>query len=657
MNVPSTLAGAAALLALLLSVSSSRTEEPARMKVPILIDTDVGEDVDDALALALALAHPRFDVRGITTVADDAHTRALIVCRLLHEIGRDEVPVASAAPAREVPKYEGQFQYGLRPCFRKRPVKETAVEFLYGQLKANPGELTVVSLGPMTNIADLLNKHPDAKPWIKRLVVMAGSVRVGYNDKPPPEPEWNVKSDVKAAQAVFASGVPLVVAPLDATTSLKLEGEPLQRILTHRSALTNQIHALNQLWDKPVPVLFDPVAVALCLDERWFTMEELRLEVDDKGVTREVKGKANARVAVAVRREEFVKWYADQITQGEPGKPIPLKPTNPSAVVEQGGMPDRVHVIEDYGTDIERRWWLCGKLETENVPSAGTRACRGVLTNDFDDRMGDPKAVYTAVIFNPVPGPPMGKNTRLSFRYRLKGTGNLRVQIYSLTNGYHRHLTLTDLPQEKWQAATVDMTKARRPDGSGGPLGEDERIDDIQFYTDAGVDLLVTDIVLYDAAVPGEKRPFPRRPLFTAWFDTGRQGKEWPGTFEIVAKEKPLTWKAAKAVPNPDTGGAWVRLHLRGERPLGEATHLRFRYHLTGSDGIRVVLVNRTRKEDHIVELKDLKKGMWAETTADFMESKGPRPRKGDRVDEIHFLVPRGAELLVDDVLLYEPGT
>ena len=178
------------------------------------------------------------------------------------------------------------------------------------------------------------------------------------------------------------------------------------------------------------------------------------------------------------------------------------------------------------------------------------RACRGVLTNDFDDRQGNAKAMYTAVIFNPVPGPPMGPRTRLGFRCWLKGTDKLRVQIYSLTNGYHRHLTLTDLPQEKWTDLTVDMTKARRPDGTGGPLSEGERIDDIQFYVEPTAELIIDDIFLYDAAVEGEKRPFPKKVFFTGWFDSGKQGQEWPGTFEI-ALNKGYFWHAAKAVPDP----------------------------------------------------------------------------------------------------------
>ena len=84
-------------------------------------------------------------VRGITTVFNDAHTRAVIACRLLHLLDRSDIPVAAGAAPRDKPEIAGQFQYGLRPAFRKRPVKESAVEFLYSQLKARPGEITVVA--------------------------------------------------------------------------------------------------------------------------------------------------------------------------------------------------------------------------------------------------------------------------------------------------------------------------------------------------------------------------------------------------------------------------------------------------------------------------------------------------------------------------------
>src|SRR5262245_48116812 len=334
---PGKLAAAlAALLLVLWSAAPASAQQPGGAKVPILLDTDIGDDIDDAFALALALASPEIDLRGVTTVSGDAHTRALIVCRLLHAVGRADVPVAPGAPARAIPDFSGQMQYGLRPCFRKRPERDTAVEFLYKQLKARPGELTLVPVGPLTNVAELLRKHPDCKPWIKRIVLMGGGVRVGYNLKPPPIPEWNLKSDVKAAQAVFASGVPLVVAPLDATANVRLEGPQRRRLWSAGTPLTNQLHALYQLEDKSTQILFDPVAVALCFTEKLCTMEDLRLEADDKGVTRIVRGKPNARVATATRPDEFVRWYTDRLAAARP-TPLPKLPrTNLAKPVARG---------------------------------------------------------------------------------------------------------------------------------------------------------------------------------------------------------------------------------------------------------------------------------------------------------------------------------
>jgi hypothetical protein len=390
-------------------------------------------------------------------------------------------------------------------------------------------------------------------------------------------------------------------------------------------------------------------------------MEELRLEVDEKGFTRIAAGKPNARVAVSIQADKYLQWFADRFTSVKQ-EPTLRDPVNLSKLIPRRGLPNRVHVFEDYETDIEKRWWMSGKAETANVPPESSRCCRGVLTQDFDDRMGDLKTMYTAVIFNPVPGPPMGKNPRLSFRYRLKGTDTLRVQIYSLSKGYHRCLTLTGLPQEKWESGTVDMTAARKPDGSGGPLSEGERIDDIQFYADPRAELLIDDIVLYDEAAEEEKQPFPKRFAFTGWFDSGKQGKEWPGSFEVLP-QKGHFWHAARSVENTDRGTPWIRLHLRGERPLGAATQLLFRYRLTGADSIQVLLHNSKTGVSYAVPLKGLEKEQWAKATVDFTaDSKrtdggAGKLRKGDLADEVHFLLPRGAELLLDDLLLYEPGS
>jgi hypothetical protein len=480
---------------------------------------------------------------------------------------------------------------------------------------------------------------------------MGGSLRVGYESQPPPAAEWNIKSDVAAARIVFDSGAPLVLVPLDAKAGVRLNDAERKRIFDACRPLTYQIQSLDQLSRESEPTLFDPVAVALAFRPEFANWNDLRLTVDDAGMSKVVAGKPNVRAATSIDSGEFLHWMTQRLaSHGE--QRLPKAPANFTKLVSQGGFPARVHVVEDYETDIERRWWMSGVAETQNVPPGSRRACRGVLTQDFDDRQGDRETSYTAVIFNPVPGPPMGKNTLLSFRYWLKGSDTLRVQLYSLSNGYHRYLTVKDLPQSRWESATVDMTRMRRPDGSGGPLSQDERIDDIQFYADPRAELIIDDVVLYDAAPPGEQRPFPKRIVFTGWFDTGKQGVEWPGDFEIVPHESPRTWKAARSVLHEQLGAPWIRVDLRGPRPLRDETALRFRYRLTGGDRIRVELAGAAGFS-LTQDLTALKADEWGEAEAVFRRD--PSKNSGNSAEEIRFHIVPGAELLVDDVLLFEP--
>jgi hypothetical protein len=295
------------------------------------------------------------------------------------------------------------------------------------------------------------------------------------------------------------------------------------------------------------------------------------------------------------------------------------------------------------------------------------RACRAGPTKDFDDLMGDPAKDYKAVIFNPVPGPPMGRHTRLAFRYWLDGTDSIRVQIYSLTNGYHRRLVLSGLPQRRWESATVDMTHLRRPDGSGGPLSADERIDDIQFYIEPSAELVIDDIVLYEAAHDGSREntarqqpsPFPARIMFTGWFDTGQQGKEWPGQFEIVPHEPPRTWKAARSVRDEASGKQVLGVDLRGRRPLGERITLCFRYHAPSGQTLDVHLQDSQTGHTWTADRKVAEGGDWLEAKVELSLQTPREPEVGGEhtwfADQLVFSSTSGAAFLVDDVLLYEP--
>lgn len=640
-------------VALALVAAVSQGAEPPR-KTPVIVDTDIGSYADDPFALGVLLASPECDLCGITTVGSQADDRAWLVCRFLTQSGRSGVPVAAGAEPQPKSEFDWQIQYRRHPAaiFNRtlKPVARPAHEVLH-ELLTRHEKTTLLALGPLTNFARTLKEHPEDAGRIERIVMMGGALRVGYSGKPPAEPEWNIKLDTAAAKQVFAAGVPLTVVPLDATVPVKLTAEWRARLFGISTPVAYQLQNLLELWeteDNPAPAtLYDLAAAAAVLDRPVFRFENRRLEVRDDGSTVAVDGPANCRVATSVDDEALLTWTIDRLkSYGPPVHPRPAG--NRAEPVQRGAFPVRVHAFEDFETDIEKRWWMCGKIETKDVPPGSRRACRAVLTQDFDDLQGDMKAMYRAVIFNPVPGPPMGPRTRLSFRYKLQGTDELRIQLYSLTNGYHRCLSLAGLPENQWRETAVDMTRLHRPDGSGGPLAADERIDDIQFYVDPRAELLIDDIVLYEAAAEDETRPFPGRILFTGWFDTGKQGQEWPGKFEIVPHEKPRSWKHARSVRDPDSGQTWLCLSLRGERQLGERTALSFLHRLTGTESVRIELVNKG-KPLLGQDLKPSVSAEWSRSTVTFRPERLPQS-----VDEVRFLLREGA-LQIDEVLLYVP--
>lgn len=620
-------------------------------RVAILLDTDLGAQADDAYALALAVADPRIELAGVTTISGDTSIRAKMVCRFLHAVGKEKIPVAAGSPPQPKGEIGGQYQYYYHPAVlygrAGKPVAQDAVERMRQLLEERPGEITIVATGPLTNVARLLKEHPTSARKAQAIVVMGGSIERSYEGKHEPVAEWNFAADVEAARAVLGSGIPLRLVPLDATWNLKVDRDARAKLLARKSMLTLQVEALEQMENRSPATLFDVLAVAAAGDEGLCTWEEMALVIDDQGRVQRHEEGNKVRVATASRGDDVLVHLERQLTAwGETS--LPREPKNETRLITDERFPARVHVVEDYETDIEQRWWLAGRLETENVPSGSRRAFRSQLTLDFDDLQGQLDTMYSAVVFNPVPGPPMGPRTRLKFRYFLAGTDTLRVQIYSLSNGYHRYLSLKGLPQGKWETATVDMTAARRPDGSGGALSEDERIDDVQFYVDPRASVLIDDIVLYDAAEDEETRPFPRRIVFTGWFDTGKQGAEWPGEFAIVEHEKPRTWKFARSIEKE--GMPVLRVGLRGLRPVGKTVRLQFDYLLDSREDVplRVMLANKEKGARAEATLERPKRAAWQRGEVEFMLP------EASEVDTLDFDVPRGATLSIDNVLLYE---
>jgi inosine-uridine nucleoside N-ribohydrolase len=189
---------------------------------PILIDCDPGHD--DAIALLLALASPEVDLLGVTTVAGNqtlAKTTANAL-RVLEFVGRSDVPVAAGADrplsrelnvAAHVHGESGLDGPALPPP-QGAPIDEHAVDFLARSALGSERPVTLVPVGPLTNIALLLARHPGVVEAVERIVLMGGAVAEG---NVTPAAEFNIWADPEAARRVFSSGLPVTMIGLDVT--------------------------------------------------------------------------------------------------------------------------------------------------------------------------------------------------------------------------------------------------------------------------------------------------------------------------------------------------------------------------------------------------------------------------------------------------------
>src|SRR5216683_7550689 len=215
------------LSAILASAPVTRAQSFPAAALPekVIIDTDIGDDIDDAFAVALALRSPELQILGITTTFGDTETRAKLLDRFLAEVGRPEIPVAAGAPSP--PKSTlTQRRYAEGGHFAKLSHPD-AVAFLLEQIRRYPGQITLIAIGPLMNVGAAIDKDPATFRKLKRVIIMGGSIKRGYGDlgfgpPQPPQPEWNILNDIPSAQKLFAAGVPLFVMPLD-STQLKLD--------------------------------------------------------------------------------------------------------------------------------------------------------------------------------------------------------------------------------------------------------------------------------------------------------------------------------------------------------------------------------------------------------------------------------------------------
>ena len=313
------------LAASLLHAQSSAPNSPTTAaRTKIIIDTDIGDDVDDAFAVGLALSSPELEILGITTAWGDTRLRARLTDRLLAETGNARIPVAEGIPTQSKTPFSQARWAQAGPAPRPHPA---AVDFLLAQIRQNPGEITLVAIAPLTNIGAAIDRDPATFKKLKRVVLMGGSIRKGYDDlgyapDRGPQPEYNIYSDVPAAQKLFTSGVPIYMMPLD-STQLKLDEEMRALLFRQGTPLTDALTLLYHQWGQQTPTLFDVMAVVYVLDPGLCPVTPLHIIVDKDGNTRTGSGAPNASACLESDSDRFFHFVLPRLLRSAQQTPQP----------------------------------------------------------------------------------------------------------------------------------------------------------------------------------------------------------------------------------------------------------------------------------------------------------------------------------------------
>lgn len=282
-----------------------------RHREMVIIDTDIGDDISDALAVGLALSSPELKILGITSSLGDTALRARLLDRLVRSAGCPDITVAAgAARHRRGTAAFTQARFAAAAPVRRHPA---AVDFLLQEIRRHPHDITVIALAPLSNLGAAFERDPGTFRKLDRIVMMGGSIRRGYDGgRRGAAAEYNVAMDVAAARAVFDSGVPVHVIPLDAAQQ-RLEAAGRRAVLPGGTGLGGDLSTLYRAWAaasrRRTPVLYDLLAVAHAVDPALCPVSPLRLAVDDEGFTRIQPGPPNSMVCLRADDQRLLDFY------------------------------------------------------------------------------------------------------------------------------------------------------------------------------------------------------------------------------------------------------------------------------------------------------------------------------------------------------------
>lgn len=281
----------------------------------IVIDTDIGDDIDDAYALVFAMALAELEVAAVVTTYRNAVMRTQIAEALIADYGR-EIPVFAGEddPVKEpYHNFRHEVFSGGKPMISQYerdmsvyPVRKEGVRALVGMLREHPHELTVICIGPLTDMAKLLREYPAEAALIGELFVMGGN----FEEE---RPEWNIKCDPEAADIVFSSGLPIKLIGWEITSQTAFD-ERLWEFFRSLGGKSRRLLRMSETWlrcndYRNLPIMHDALTIG-CAAKPFCSFVPVRVRVGmdgkERGITYAVPDeKSNLQIAVSVDLIEF----------------------------------------------------------------------------------------------------------------------------------------------------------------------------------------------------------------------------------------------------------------------------------------------------------------------------------------------------------------
>ena len=285
------------------------------MPIPVILDTDIGSDIDDTWALALLLRSPEVDLKMCVSDTGDTLYRAKLLAKLLETAGRGDVTVGIGPSMQDESEgARGQAAWVEDYDLARYPgkVAEDGIGAMIDAILGSPVPVTLLCIGPVPNIAAALQREPRIARNA-RFVGMHGSLRTGYGTGTEVVAEYNVKLHPAACKAAFEAPWDVTITPLDTCGLVRLEGAAYQRVLKSKDPLTQAVIENYRIWQRSLDTewgraldtssisstLFDTVAAYLTIAEDMLVMETLGVRVDDEGFTRLDPGAKPIRCATA----------------------------------------------------------------------------------------------------------------------------------------------------------------------------------------------------------------------------------------------------------------------------------------------------------------------------------------------------------------------